>query len=511
MRQILTRWEPVAYGLAVIAHLYPVWANAWFVTLDGPCHLNCSRIMYALVTKQGTLSDLFALNPYPEPNCLGHWLMALLYPFAPARIVEKIVFTVIIVGTGWSFRRLTRSLAPSRPWSAFLGLPFLFGYGVFMGFINFSLCVPLLLLALAEWERTMRVGSTARKAWPLFVIMLALYLTHLFGFLLALFLIGLRTITSWLSDRSDRSIRPLVVRGVLAFAVPSALVIGYFVRHSGHAAAPARFEVGELFGWLIHGRSWVAFGDQELPFTQIIACVMLGMGAIGFITFFRGTRTWKELVWFIAFAALIVLYFALPDTMAGGSLASPRLLSFAMLTLSLWIIARVEHRLVLSVGIGVIAVADLAHVVELNKASQNLSNEVEELMSVAHGAPQGAVLLPLNYSDNWMHSNISSYIGAAQGSVVLDNFVATAPFAPVRWRIDDLSEAYGNFNTSNRPCARLKGDPQAIAPSITHVLTWKMNDAFIDSCTNDVRAQLSRDFNLVASSPNNDARLYRRK
>ena len=163
-------------------------------------------------------------------------------------------------------------------------------------------------------------------------------------------------------------------------------------------------------------------------------------------------------------------------------------------------------------GTMLIAGADLAHLPQQAATAEVLSNEAQEILSVADQLDERSVLLPLNYGDNWMHSNFSEYVGAVSGCIVLDNIGAASPHFPLIWRPERSPHpVLGSFSLSNRPCTTFDAYRDHGHTWVTHVLTWKMNDAITDSCTNDVRRQLVTDFDLVASSPNNDARLYRRK
>ena len=125
----------------------------------------------------------------------------------------------------------------------------------------------------------------------------------------------------------------------------------------------------------------------------------------------------------------------------------------------------------------------------------------------------GSVLLPLNYSGNWMHSNISSYLGTGKVRVVvLDHFTALAPFNPEQW--NEAMKPYGpigNFASSNQPCIHIAGYADSTGVAVDEVLTWKMDAAVLDSCLSDVQAQLEADYIPSASSPHGDAELFRHR
>ena len=67
-----------------------------------------------------------------------------------------------------------------------------------------------------------------------------------------------------------------------------------------------------------------------------------------------------------------------------------------------------------------------------------------------------ATVLPLNYSDNWLHGNFSDYLGTWRNTLVLDNFVARFSHSPIQWNTEMEPFAdIGNFDNSLQPCIDL--------------------------------------------------------
>lgn len=500
------------FWVLVGLHLFVALQHTWFPTLDGPSHVNCARLMRECWGGNTLIQGYFDLNPYPEPNLLGHVIMAGTMLAAPAWLAEKVLVVLIIVGMAFGFFRTVRLWAPDNRWSPLLVMPFLLGTGLYMGFFNFSLGVPLMLLALERWERILR-NRPERFPWSAVGVFQLLYLAHLSAFALGILLVTLRT-ALWLSGSGNARAAGLwvVVRALTILGIPLLLTCGYFVLHGGHSATPQRFPLAELFVWIVDGRGWISFSGDESSWTRVIACCLFTFAVIIGIRSIRHGATNENRFWLYSATLTIALYFILPDTLAGGSLTSPRLLFFAMLLLAVWIATSDVPAWSMAIGLTVITGAHAMHVAQLRATSSALAADVDELMSIADQLPPDAVVLPLNYGDNWMHSNISNYVGAARGAIILDNFVANAPFSPIRWRPERSPyAAIGDFSRSNRPCVRLNTYRDEQGPLITHILTWKLNDAIEDSCTKDLRRQLNAGFRFIAGSPTGDARLYMRR
>ncbi|MEO8588634.1 MAG: hypothetical protein ABI432_04635, partial [Flavobacteriales bacterium] len=166
------------FYLMLALHAVPVLVFRWFPTLDGPGHLYNARIVRSLMAGDGAIGRFFEVNSFPEPNWLGHAIMAGVMTFAPAHIAEKTVMLLYVIGLPLAFRFALRHLG-SAGWATLLIFPFIYGFTFRVGFLNFSLALPLLLLSLG-----MGLGSRAR--WPLALVLTILYFAHLTCFLLAM-------------------------------------------------------------------------------------------------------------------------------------------------------------------------------------------------------------------------------------------------------------------------------------------------------------------------------------
>lgn len=507
-----TKLEPWLYRLLVALHLLPIWAPTWFVTLDGPSHLYNARIVRDLVLGDPFFGRYFHLSPYPEPYWLGHAAMALLLTVLPARLVEKLLWSLAVVGLAWAYRRFMKSLAPDRLWATYLVMPFLLHYGVRMGFLNFSLSIPLLLLALAEvWQGLSGGTLRIRRLFPL---LLMLYFAHLFTFVLGLGIMA--SALAWLLLVGDRTkvvgtLRPLL----FSLALPVALALGYWATHEPTIPGTQHVETGMLGAWVLEGRCWNALGvagELYACTAKAIPLLLAGLAALVLRVRRVPLRARPGDFWPLLALGLMAAYFLLPDVMGGGSSVSPRLHLFAMLFLACGLAAwRLPVRL-LAPTVALVVVADGYHTQLQYGSSLSLARECNELMAVQPSVEDQSVLLPLNWSSNWMHSNLSNYLGTGTARVVvLDHFTAQAPFNPAQWNPGLLAHAtVGTFATSNQPCVRLAGYDHQAPPGLTEVLTWKMHAAPRDSCQADLLVQLGEQCDTLTASPHRDAVLYRR-
>ncbi|MBZ0206702.1 MAG: hypothetical protein K8H89_10295 [Flavobacteriales bacterium] len=511
------RVERWLYPLLVAVHLVPILAPHWFVTLDGPSHLYSARIVRSLVLGDPFFHRFFHLSTYPEPYWLGHAAMAVLLGFLPAWAVGKVMWCAAVIGLALAFRFLVRTIAPTRVWTSFLVMPFLLNYALRLGFLNFCLSLALLFLALAMAWRGIQHGRM--KATWLALAMVLLYFAHLSTFLLCVGMLSALWAWAWLiSGAAERhNLRRIALGLCGALVLPLALVAGYVMSHHPAQATVARLPFSDLWRYIIEGRSWNALGTDGEHWACIVTAVPMlfaGIAALVLRAKLIGNRKWCLTdFWPLLTLASFAAYFLIPDVVAGGSSVSPRLLLFSMFFLACTAaISELPDRLLLP-AVALVVLADLHHTRIQYASSVSLGRECAELMSVQGELADRSVLLPLNYSGNWMHSNLSSHLGTGKARVVvLDHFTALAPFNPEQW--NEAMKPYGpigNFASSNTPCIRIAGYADSTGVAVDAVLTWKMNAAAVDSCLSDVQAQLRADFLPVASSPHGDAQLFRHR
>ena len=517
---ISNRWVRVErwlYHLLVAIHLLPILVPHWFVTLDGPSHLYSARIVRGLVLGDPFFHRFFHLSGYPEPYWLGHASMAVLLGFLPPWAVGKVMWCTAVAGLAWAFRKLVRAIAPARAWASLFVMPFLLNYALRLGFLNFSLSLVLLFLALALAWRGIQHGRL--KAPWLALVLVLLYFAHLSTFLLCTGLLLALWSWAWLISHGEdrRNLRTIALGLGGALVLPLALVAGYALTHHPARATVARLPASDLWRYIIAGRSWNALGTAGEHWACILTAVPMLFAGLAALVLrgwqIDGRKATLPDFWPLVTVASFMAYFFIPDVVAGGSSVSPRLLLFSMFFLACTAaVAELPVRLLLPC-VALVVLADLHHTRIQYDSSISLGRECAELMDVQGQLADRTVLLPLNYSGNWMHSNLSSYLGTGKVRVVvLDHFTALAPFNPEQW--NEAMKPYGpigNFAASNAPCVSIAGYADSTGVAVDAVLTWKMNAAATDSCLNDVQAQLNADYAPVARSPHSDAQLFRHR
>src|SRR5207237_10830843 len=119
----------------VVAHYAS--AHDYYATL-----INNTLLIHPLTT------SFFSFRHFPEPNCIGHGLMAILGFVIPGFISEKIILHLWIIFLPVVFRKLILRINPDSVFLSYLVFPFIYSYAFYGGLYNFILGIPLLLYGL---------------------------------------------------------------------------------------------------------------------------------------------------------------------------------------------------------------------------------------------------------------------------------------------------------------------------------------------------------------------------
>src|SRR5204863_8300092 len=112
-----------------------------------------------------------------------------------------------------------------------------------------------------------------------------------------------------------------------------------------------------------------------------------------------------------------------------------------------------------------------------------------------------SIVLPLNYSSNWMHSNISNYLGTDKHILVLDNYEAGREHFPLTWNPGmNPVGLLGSFNGTLPLCADVSTFEKKTSKKIDYIILWKNDKELIDNCSRQIRETIKNNYQLVFKS-----------
>jgi hypothetical protein len=142
---------------------------------------------------------------------------------------------------------------------------------------------------------------------------------------------------------------------------------------------------------------------------------------------------------------------------------------------------------------------------------KDLSADAQDYIKAADYIEPNSIVLPLNYSGNWLHSNLSCYLGACNSSLTLDNYEVNQGHFPLLWKIGMNPEKYiGDFPASILPCVNLTATIPTLNRKVDYVLLFKKPHDLKDSCSINVMKQLELYFKQI-DFPSNSLSIYKNK
>ncbi len=474
--------EPWIFRLLVLLHLWPVFAVSYFVTHDGPAHVyNAALIRDLLFTGNNpAASDFFQFNLFPSPNWTGHAVMILgSTVFSPA-FSEKILVALCIIIPAFSFRSIILQLSPDNGWRSWMIFPFLHGFLLYLGFYNFCLGTGILLFSIAWWQKN-KNKNTNSTALIFAGLMLLLYFSHLFTLLMFLVYLFVATFRERISNSAFPQGRLKYYMGLI---IPVTLSVFFVLQQP--STDKSALATSELVHWLLEGRTMITLHyENQVPFTATLGILLTVLFLFTFCFRFLKERAIRTSdVFFLCAVISLLFYFFFPNNAGEGGFISVRFLLFFYLFILIWIILNIRQKWILWAANIVFLGVSIKMLLYHNGELQILSDNAVAYTSANSKIKPGTIVLPLNYSDNWLHSNLSGYVGAETSSLVLDNYEAAKSVFPLRWKEGmDPYKIIGGFSASIPPCGEASDfQKSTINKRIAYVLRW-MYEIQADSCT----------------------------
>jgi len=518
--------EKYFFILIVGLNLIPILTGKFFPTLDGAAHLYNSQLINSLVTDSSALLDSFYLfNQEPVPNWTGHVILSFFNLFLPAFIAEKILLLFYLIGFPLAFRALIKTIAPENIYFSYLAFPFAYSFLFFLGFYNFSIALVLLLITLNYWLRKEDKSFTIKWMLGLFALITLTYFSHIFVFAILVFLIGLqisfKSVFSLIDNpKQYKETSKLFLRkaGVLFITslVPLLLFAYYFYSRTS-PGDKIYLSSTELIEWLKNLSPMIALNFmEEIGYTKklfyllsVISVIVLynRINALDFKAIYplpSGILSIiKKIVrvsdfWLLGTAAILFLYFRLPDSDGAAGYVSVRLALLFFIFLILWLST---HYVPKWFGIFIVAVTLFCNF-KLNmyytSATKGLNKVALECANASQHIEPHSIVLPLNYSDHWLHIHFSNYLGVDKPMVILENYELGTGYFPLKWNESKIPNTlFGDKQSGEIACLSWKSNEQNPSKVIDYVFVLGKIESNSDLCNQDIINTLLENYILV--------------
>jgi hypothetical protein len=184
-------WLRLTFIFLLVWQVVLVWVFPHFASQDGASHLyNAALIRGFRDPAWNRVPEFYRLNSRLVPNWFTYAVLAGLYRFFSPATAEKIVVTGYFVLFPLSFAYVLRTLTEEVWLFAIWGLVLANNLFIAMGFYNFCYSLVFFLLCFGYWMRW-RDGLGPKQLATLCALGSLLYFSHVAGFFMAAFFIGL--------------------------------------------------------------------------------------------------------------------------------------------------------------------------------------------------------------------------------------------------------------------------------------------------------------------------------
>jgi hypothetical protein len=520
----IAKFENYFFLIVVLLNALPVVITKFFPTLDGAAHLYNSNLLHSLIFKGNeNLNGFYDLHQQLIPNWTGHFMLSTLLSFVPAYIAEKLLLLFYIIALPLCFRLFVKRISSDNYFMSYLIFPFTHSFVFFLGFYNFCLALVFLFINLNYWLNHFQKGFTVRSFTLLSLLMLALYFSHIFVFLCFLIFAGLYLLTYFISKyHTGEGFKPTLTRFIKQSSllcssalIPLSLFLYYYVIKPSYTGSNIFIDSKELIEWLKNIRPIISFSfDDEKVYTVKILYVLLAATVISiyirvsavnlnglnpYILLRRFVQAIKlSDVWLLAALLMLVFYFVLPDSDGFAGFFSVRLALLFFLFWVVWICLQ-QFRLWFTILATIVV---LYCNFRLNLYYGSVTKKLNEIAVKCNNASDfivpNSIVLPLNYSDNWLTIHFSNYLGIDKPMVILENYEAGSGLFPIKWKMSSIPQlSIANTNLNTYTCLSPLNTNPNDKRVIDHVFILGDINAKTDSCNIQLKQNITSNYQVI--------------
>ncbi len=503
------KYIQVLFYLLVFLHALPVLLLDHLISVDGPAHLyNANLIIRLLSAGNDSANIFFEFSNSWSPNWTAHILLVLLSKLFGAFAAEKWIWFLYLVLLPMSFKSLIQTISPKSNAAPFYVFPFIYAFPLFLGFYSFCLALPIVFYLLAF---VLRDNKIKQKRLYLFFLLGLLYFSHVFAFFAFWIALFVHFFFSILTVYEDKFRVRQKVKILLYLSVPFFLLFIYFAVNAGISGIGGDVSFREKYIWLRELRVIQSLDyNFQLPFTKALFYILFFVPIL--LVSRKSSQFFERMPWLTLSFVFCILFFVFPNHAVSGGFISIRLFWLCILFYVIWL-GSLNTQAYLSWILALIFSGISLLLLQNNfRKLKEQSDLVSELLEANLYISPASILLPINYSEDLMHTNISSYLALKNKVVLLDNYEASQKHFHLEWKKNRSPyESAGTFSTNKNPCLTLLNFEKTANVKVDYISVWNKPKALNDSCGEDLRKQLDAFFNKTMVSSGGHLVLYKRK
>lgn len=523
---IIRKNEKFLFLLVVLLNLLPIFQGHFFPSMDGPAHLyNAGLIKELSLHPHAFLESYYQFNAVPVPNWSGHFVLAFFRLFLPGFLAEKLLLILYLVGLPYSFRAFIRVVNPASVSLSYLILPFTYSFLFILGFYNFCLGLICLFYILTFWVKNNPAGFSWKFILKLSLLLIITFFSHVFVFGFLMVLLSSYTIFNFLHQRIFKTAPLVTFRKqvaiplsilLLSSILPLILFMVYWLQNSGSGAN--EYLSGEkLIQWFKNLQALISYDEAfEKSVFRKMLYLLIVTGAIatvirGYELFRKSEVPFRERIanqlfstrefWLLIALFLSVLYFVMPDSANAAGFISIRLLLFALFFFMTWLVIQRYPAWLSPLVVIPFLLFHFRLVQYYQTATEHPVNVSEACYQAGKHIPPNSVVLPVNFSNNWLFGHFSNYLGADKPMVILENYETAQAYFPLKWNTDAMPNLQiGKLQAGDLGCQNWLSNLQNPPRAIDYVFFLEPPTELTDSCWLKLTETLRKEYQIVYRS-----------
>jgi len=515
--------EKYLFLLITLLNLAPLFAGKFFPTMDGVTHLYNSNLIIELLRDNDQIGQFFAFNAIPVPNWTGHIILSILNSILPAFIAEKGLLILYLLGLPYAFRELIKAVNKDNIYMGYCIFPFTYSFLFLLGFYNFSIALSILLFAISFWIKHENFPITTKSALFFCGLLALTFFSHILVFALLVALLGLKVVFYLINEKLlSIQTSPTITQSswvkmsmLLITCSLGLLLYLYFFYPWENDGTYSFVERSELLTWLLNLRPIIVYDAlNEQAYTRKIFYILAGLGALAAYSRIRAFKNNSLLesadFWLASVVFILALYLIAPDSVESAGFISVRLALVFFLTLIVWYSTQKIPKWIGLPAVGVILLLSFSLNRYYTEVIASLDQIALSCIDVSNHIEPNSVVLPIDYSDNWLTPHFSNYLGVEKPLIILENYECGHGSFPLIWNDEDVPNMLlGNIDSTQlvyQMWTRYNDNP-SVAPDYVFVL--HNSDTLSTTFSQTVKDEILKEYSLSYS--NEHCKLYRRK
>jgi len=526
--QKIDKYERPLFYVLVLLNLVPIFLVRFVASLDGPQHLYTSNVIVQIIQGNESVQQFFRLTDVIVGNWIGHFLLAVYNLLFPAWIAEKLLLSTYYIGIAVAFRYLLKSFPIRTSLISLLIIPFSSTSLLAMGYYNFSMAVIFFMITFGYFIR--HQDKMKLQDYLMFsALLILLYLSHvfvitLFGFAFVVYL-SVRIFTDYKHIRNKTGFFLSKSKHLLFLTVatiPSlALWINYTIwTRNLSSGSPPPPDLAEIINNFFNLHTLMVFDvKRETPAVVLLGYIIIVL--ILFIIFYhikigRNPTENKDqylftlqISWAIISISLLLLYFFFPDTIISGNVKK-RIAIIFFFTLITWLCLYKYPSWLVLLSTILIVISVYRHHGFVRNSYRNLNESIDEIRELEPFIEENTVVLPLNYSDYWVHKHFLCYLGIDKPIINLGNPQCAGQF-PVVWNYEKKPDVFVGLSEINvNSLKRYKYGIKSLYFA-DYIVIWGQSGFDQDRSNEELKKNISKFYKEVFVSSSNHAVLLKFK